>query len=1211
MKFQRNLIFSFIFFISIALIGQANGDEPDIDITKIKYTNDFENGESVNIVPSGKNESMEYSFRIFDDDDDFPEDWEENSFDDSGWEVGSAPFGNKANDGAEPGTIWQSEDTGSNDGDNDYIIIRKNFTIDDGAAVLGGTIKSAYTNYYAVYLNGQEIQDCLGWGGSCYEGDAEYWNKEINIDVDLFIEGGNTLVLVGRDSLYNGGDNTTWLDCELDLKVQSWNEKPIVLGDDLVLGINFFNNEESNMTDLNVTLEIEGTEFANQTIEIETNKTFEWTVEWTPDRLGEFNVTAKVLNESLTRIIHVGHYAYNFSVDNDYLIGNTSELLTYNITISNEGDVEDNYTFQIFGTFNEWDVDFVPNVINLAPGETATVKLEITPDNGTFSGVYELTLTARSQYHGEIENVIVQSGRDNETEWKWVNSTGGRLYEESNTTWTEIDFVPNSNWTLSPAPFGDDDLSGIDYNTEWSGNNYAYFRHIFYIDNLSNYESDTLSLNMAANNYGTYYLNGEEIFDDLGWGSGHYAEYWNEEVKFNSSILKEGKNVLASVVRETGNTQWFDEELVSVTPRSTAWGFQPDYLSLKLEVLPVYAFELVVPIDSKAVSEDELCCEEAWTYKFEIWAYNRGNIGDSYEINVTLNDTVNFSIIDFDSIVHANFDEEVTIELIIALNSSITEYSIGEFNITVTSLNSTNIIAKQTTIFAKLYVPADILSPATYATSPELVNSSSFEVSWNDESWYIENLEFGNDTKYVIIQYSSDNGTNGDTWSDWEIWGNFSSSPGNTTFTGGENGHMYRFRSIGGDDDGNIEDKEDKYDDSTFVDLIPPEIYLDIDIDGNSTKFNWIEIYWNSYDNNNIITHYDFYYKTENSSWILDASDLSDRYHGFYTTEDGSYQFKIVGHDLAGNPGFNISNVIHIDSKGPSPVIKNIPEFTDSEMIEIDLDNKEDAYNFTLFYKLNKEGENNANLDWEEYGNYLIEDLPINMPVENEYEYQFRIIAYDLIGNHGNESIVNTLIDQDKPSKVRSLQLAEGKKIVNSTTDISISFMSSPSQDLIEYRIYRSTSLDEKGNVIGTIPSGEQYLSYKDKNIAIGKTYHYSVVAVDRMNFESDEEKGFINLTMEVDCCTVDDNDDDEESNLFAILIGLGIIGGAAGVIAFIGRKTTEEIVHVVGEVVENANEGIGELNFSEVDGELLCNACGAMFAITETSCPSCGTLEK
>ena len=257
MKFQLNLIFSFTFFIAFILFGQVSGDDPDIDITTIKYTNDFENGESVNIVPSGKNVSTEYNFRIFDDDDDFPDGWEESSFDDSEWDVGSAPFGNKANDDVEPGTIWQSEHTSGSDGDNDYIIIRKNFTIEDTSAVLGGKIKSAYTNYYAVYLNGQQIQNCLSYSGGCYEGEAEYWNKDISINVNILTEGNNTLVLVGRDSLWNGGDNTTWLDCELDLKVQSWKENLIVLGDDLVLGIDFFNNEESNVTNLDVTLIIE------------------------------------------------------------------------------------------------------------------------------------------------------------------------------------------------------------------------------------------------------------------------------------------------------------------------------------------------------------------------------------------------------------------------------------------------------------------------------------------------------------------------------------------------------------------------------------------------------------------------------------------------------------------------------------------------------------------------------------------------------------------------------------------------------------------------------------------------------------------------------------------------------------------------------------------------------------------------------------------
>ena len=44
-----------------------------------------------------------------------------------------------------------------------------------------------------------------------------------------------------------------------------------------------------------------------------------------------------------------------------------------------------------------------------------------------------------------------------------------------------------------------------------------------------------------------------------------------------------------------------------------------------------------------------------------------------------------------------------------------------------------------------------------------------------------------------------------------------------------------------------------------------------------------------------------------------------------------------------------------------------------------------------------------------------------------------------------------------------------------------------------------------------------------------------------------------------------------------------------------------------MGDLAENADEG----KFSEIDGELLCNACGSMFDPTETSCPSCGTLKE
>ena len=207
------------------------------------------------------------------------------------------------------------------------------------------------------------------------------------------------------------------------------------------------------------------------------------------------------------------------------------------------------------------------------------------------------------------------------------------------------------------------------------------------------------------------------------------------------------------------------------------------------------------------------------------------------------------------------------------------------------------------------------------------------------------------------------------------------------------------------------------------------------------------------------------------------------------------------------------------------------------------------------------------------------------------------------MGNKG-EDIAYTLIDRDKPTKVRNLQIAQGKTVVNSTTDVLISFMSSQSQDLIEYRIYRSESVNETGELISSIAYGEQYLSYKDSNILMNKIYYYSIVAVDRMNFESEPEKAFLDLTVEEKIVV---RESDDESNLGTILIGLGIIGGTAAVIAYVSRKSTEEIIQVIADLPEE----IDKEKFSEMDGELLCNACGAMFDTTETSCPSCGTLKE
>ena len=97
------------------------------------------------------------------------------------------------------------------------------------------------------------------------------------------------------------------------------------------------------------------------------------------------------------------------------------------------------------------------------------------------------------------------------------------------------------------------------------------------------------------------------------------------------------------------------------------------------------------------------------------------------------------------------------------------------------------------------------------------------------------------------------------------------------------------------------------------------------------------------------------------------------------------------------------TNTILIDTQGPNTTISNIPALTDSENILLNLETLDDITNFTVFYKLNKEGENNANLEWQEYGMYNIDNLPIEIPVQNKYEYQFKVLSFDAVGNHGED----------------------------------------------------------------------------------------------------------------------------------------------------------------------------------------------------------------
>ena len=63
---------------------------------------------------------------------------------------------------------------------------------------------------------------------------------------------------------------------------------------------------------------------------------------------------------------------------------------------------------------------------------------------------------------------------------------------------------------------------------------------------------------------------------------------------------------------------------------------------------------------------------------------------------------------------------------------------------------------------------------------------------------------------------------------------------------------------------------------------------------------------------------------------------------------------------------------------------------------------------------------------------------------------------------------------------------------------------------------------------------------------------------------------------------------------------------GGAG-FYFFGNKAGGEVITGIVEDSEVASS-----NFTEMDGEFLCGACGAMFEMTDDkTCPSCGTVDE
>ena len=618
--YQYQLKFFLVAILLTFLTNTAGADESDIDISSIRYTNDFVNGEAVTIVASGKDSGTEYKYNLYDDDDDdcdtqscLPENWYATDFDDDNWNSSAAPFGNDEINGITPGTIWQSES-----GLNDYIVIRHYFNYSKEDNLLSATLNVAHNNYYMAYLNGNLIRDCSWYQNhdGCYEGDPEYWNNELTYDggyqsgpnPDWLVEGENVLVILGIDITW-GGDTEQWLDVELLVNVQSWKDPIIVLGDELVLRIDYFNSGDNNETNINITLEIEQVLYSNNTINIENNQTYEWQVYWKPDSLGDFNVTAKVGDKYLTKTIHIGYYAYSLNFSSKHKTTNIEESTHFEFTLKNEGDVNDNFTFYLNGIPNDWDYSFTPQKATLSPGESVTILLNVTTSDDAAAENYTLSPLVFSQYYAQSVNTILQSGASASTEYRYAVWNASEFPNEF-----YVHDFDTTNWTNGAAPFGNDELNGIDPNTLWqtddTNDTHIAARHFFnYTGNLN---FSQLRLKVAHDDYFRAYLNGELIRDCFsGWGCGGNGNYWEEIETINTSWLKNGENLLAIAARDSlgyggsggDGRQWLDMELETLNLRSSLWDFEEVYEELTLKVNETYDFEILVPISEKQIDE--------------------------------------------------------------------------------------------------------------------------------------------------------------------------------------------------------------------------------------------------------------------------------------------------------------------------------------------------------------------------------------------------------------------------------------------------------------------------------------------------------------------------------------------------------------------------------------------------------------------------------
>ena len=568
----------------MTLTGLSAIGESDPFIDQVVYSRST--GEDITLVQSGRDNATYYRYLIIDDYNDSPENWSQPSFNDSSWAIGAAPFGDRPYNGEDPNTDWDT--SGSSPYNDDIILIRHKFQL--SGIVTSAQIDVAFANYCTPYLNGNLLYSERG--GNSHG--MEYWNDDgtESITPGFFNNGENVLAVYGRDYVYGSGNqNRQWLDLQITANVFESTNESIILGDSVLVAITGGNEGNSSVDDFRINVTTNNTLL--ETFFYETVPAYgygtSW-LQWTPEFEGWNQLIVEVscncsdsnlTNNTKILEMNVITYSLETTAENETIVINGTRTVDIPIEVKNTGDMTDNVTLlPSESMFTNWNIDFTPNNFILEPEQIQNVIVTVAIPDAYDDGFYNLSFDIESKYDHVVTRNLVERGSTGDVDWRWINSTGEEeLYDDTN--WTTLDFNDTA-WKDGKTPFGDTGLDGIEYNTYWDGDNYAYFRHIVDIPDMGLYEGGFMTISVATNNYGDHYINGAYVFGDIDGGSGHGAEYWNEEIQVYIDYLNEGTNVIASVVYNPTNTQWFDQEIKITFPQSNLWNYRTETQNIPL-----------------------------------------------------------------------------------------------------------------------------------------------------------------------------------------------------------------------------------------------------------------------------------------------------------------------------------------------------------------------------------------------------------------------------------------------------------------------------------------------------------------------------------------------------------------------------------------------------------------------------------------------------